>query len=551
MLIPNKLFKYSFLLAKKFFTVFIVNMKITNIQPQLTTNYNINRHQTNPQQTQTLPQYKGKLPSTQQYLAFTGGYSLNLAQTVKQLDKLSEKDSIYPPNIREWVGLVLEEGNRANETLIGIHKKYFSSLKECLTLNEIKSKFSEFKDVLPAMNVDAKEGSFIDKFQKGELEFFDNDEDLSIQLIKLYWGEGFSLNDLKRYAGGVNLYNTMKKLGIPTASRDYGHYLKFSDPQYNERLTREMTEKRMQALDRRAQIREGEPVHIPRGPLSEQHKRRISEGLNRFHEEHPEAVYQMSERRKEFYRQNPECAEELSRVLKKAWGLKNSENIKKAMSKFFKGRKVAMFDLENPAKITREQSKTMEDFWGANSWAKKAFSKAMKYGWKKVKEENEMVFTLRTSPTQIVEFIEDRAEMSRGSLDVVSKFNPFLKTSSIDETSNEILKKYTDIEGLQNVMADTYQISIFNMLEHLEKLPKHKQTRNENDFEILLKGIIYYNTDGKRGYKTQTTEEAQRDFVMIAQLAAKSKDEGLIDIVNKSLDEAFDVACQFHQFILK
>lgn len=524
-------------------------MRIINIQPQLTPNYNINRYQTKPQQTQTLPQYEGKLPSTQQYLAFTGGYSLNLAQTVKQLDKLAEKNShIYPPNIREWLGMALENGTK--KTLIGVHKDYFSNLKECFTLNEIKSKFPEFKDTIPAMNVDAKEGSFIDKFQKGELEFFDNDEDLSIQLIKLYWGEGFSLNDLKRYAGGVDLYHTMKKLGIPRASQDYGHYLKFSDLQYNERLTKEMTEKRMQALDRRAQLQDGEPVYIPRGPLSEQHKQRISEGLKRFHQEYPEAVYQMSERRKEFYRQNPERAEELSRVLKKAWGLQGSENIKKAMSRFFKGRKVAMFDLENPTKMTREQSGAMGDFWNANPWAKKSFSKAMKYGWRKVKEENEMIFFVKTSPTQIVEFVEDKAGMSRGSLDVVSKYNPFLKTSSIDEASNEILKTHTNIEGLQNVMADTYQMSLFRMVDHFRNLPKHKPTRSEQDFEILLKGIICNNKE-KNGYKIQTTEEAQQDFIMLAQVAAESRDERLINIVNKSLDEAFDDVCQFHQFILK
>ncbi len=124
-------------------------MRITNIQPRLTQTYN--RYQTKPQQNQTLPQYEGKLPTTQQYLAFTGGASLNLAETVKKLDILAGKNSgIYPPNIREWVGFALEEGNKAKETLITVHKKYFSSLKDCFTLDEIKAKFPEFEDVIPA-----------------------------------------------------------------------------------------------------------------------------------------------------------------------------------------------------------------------------------------------------------------------------------------------------------------------------------------------------------------------------------------------------------------
>ena len=175
-------------------------MRINNIQnyyitPKLNTYKYTSHTLTTEQKPESL---NTPLPTTAQYLAFTGGYSLNLSQTIKQLDKLSEKNSsIYPPNIREWAGMILEEGNKTKETLISIHKKYFAKLKECFSLDEIKSKFPEFKDVISSDNAKVSKGSFLDKFQKGELEFFDNDEDLSVQLIKLYWGEGFSLNDLK------------------------------------------------------------------------------------------------------------------------------------------------------------------------------------------------------------------------------------------------------------------------------------------------------------------------------------------------------------------
>ena len=526
-------------------------MKITKIQPNIISRNNYNNH-TKPEQIQQEPQYEGKLPSTQQYLAFTGGYSLDLSQTVKQLDKLAEKNSdIYPPHIREWISMALVEGSK--KTLIGVHKDYFSSLKDCFSLDKIKKSFSEFEDVIPATDVQAREGSFIDKFQKGELEFFDSDEDLSTQLIKLYWGEGFSLNDLKRYAGGIDLYYVMNKLHIPTASRDYGHYLKFSDPQYNERLTAEMTAKRLDALDRRTQMREGEPVYIPskkRGPLSEEHKKHISEGQIRYWQEHPERIYEFSERQKDFYRENPERKEDFSRVLKRAWSIFGADHIKKAMSKFFKSKNVEMFDLENPLEMTGHQSKTLKEFWEQNEWAKKSFSKNMKHAWKKIKEENEMVFYVKTSPTQLVDFVEKKAGMNKGSIDVMSRYNPYLRTSSIDEKSNEIFKKYTDINGIADVMADTYQLSLFRMAEYFNELPKRKLTRGEQDFEMLLESIMCINK-GDNGYKVQTTTEAQKDYIMLAQCAAESKSERLIGIVNKSLDEAFDFACQFHNFILK
>ena len=110
-------------------------MRITNIQPYVTNKYYTNNCQTKPQQNQHREEYSGKLPTTQQYLAFMGGSSLNLAETVKQLDKLAEKNSaIYPPQIREWLEFTLEEGNKAKETLIKAHKKYFATLKKCFTL---------------------------------------------------------------------------------------------------------------------------------------------------------------------------------------------------------------------------------------------------------------------------------------------------------------------------------------------------------------------------------------------------------------------------------
>ena len=528
-------------------------MKIINIQPKFTQKYDINRYQTKPQQTnQSIPYCNGKLPTTQQYLAFTGGYSLDLAQTVKQLDKLAEKNShIYPLHIREWVDMALAEGSK--KTLIGVHKDYFSSLKNCFSLDKIKKSFREFEEVIPASSIKPQEGSFLDKFQKGELEFFNNDEDLSVQLIKLYWGEGFSLNDLKRYAGGQDLYYTMKKLNIPTASRDYGHILKFSDAEYNERLVKEMTQKRLETMDRRAQLQDGEPVYIPskkRGPLSEEWKKHISEGLIKHWQENPERIYEMSERQTQYYIDNPERAKDFKRVLDRTWSMFGSDRIKQAMSKFFKSKKVDMFDVTDPLKMTSKQRKTTGEFWGQNEWAKKMFSKNMKYAWKKIKEENEIIFTVKTVPDKLAEFVEKKEGMSSGSLDVLSKYNPFLQTSSIDETSNKIFIKHTDIENLQNVMADTYQISVLKMIENLKKLPKHKQTKQEKDFEMLLKGIILQNSQGKR-YKIQTTSEAQKDYIMLSQLAAESKDERLIDIVDKALNEAFDTACAFHNFILK
>ena len=533
-------------------------MKINSIQ-----NYNlINRYQNTNNKKQNTPQqnpmnYDSNLPTTVQYLSFMGGYSLNLAETVKQLDKLAEHNNhLYPPHIREWLGLILDSGNKAKKTLISAHKEYFENLENCLTLEQIKARFSEFKDVKSAFEVETAKGkdTFISKFQKGESEYFDNDEDLSVQLIKLYWGQGFSLNDLKKYADGTDLYYTMTKLNIPTASRDYGHILKISDPEYNERLTREMTEKRLAALDRKAQELDGEPVYIKRGHLTPEHKKRISEGLIRHYEENPDRIYEMSERQKKFLQENPEKAEIFTRVVKRAWSIFGADNIKKAMSRFFSQNGIQNFDpVVNPATLTKEQINLMRRFWATNEWAKKSFSKNMKFAWKKIREENNTFFTLRSTPTQLTRFIEEKAGMQPGTLKNHTTFNPYTHESFVDEEANEICKRYTNIPGINNVMADTYQLAVLNIVNALKDRPVSKKNKPFNDLLEYSTGIVRSNIskDGN-SYRVQYTEEAQRDFVELAAFAAETRSEELINIVNKALDDAFDMSVSFHkEFILK
>ena len=542
-------------LAKFFFTDFIISMKIEKIPRFTINNYYNKSDKTTPDNRPKNETTYAKLPSAKDYLAFTGGYSLNLAKTIERLDILAQKKpDLYPPNIRQWAGMILEEGNKTGETLIDIHKKFYSSLKECFSLEEVKEKFPEFKNVLSENEVEFSKGSIYESFKKGELEFFEQDEDLSLQLLKLYWGEGFSLNDLKKYTNGQDLYYTMRKFKIPTVDRDYGHILKYSDPQYNERLTAEMTQKRLAALDRKAQLEDGEPVYIKRGPLSAEHKQKISESLKKYYQEHTEKILEMSERQKEFYRQNPEKAEELSRVLHKAWNIFGADRIKSALSSFMKGKGFKDFntnELENPISFSKQKSIILRQFWGLNEWAKKSFSKNMEYAWKKVKEENETFFTVKSSPSQLIRFVEEKTRMKPGSLNIDTVYNPYLKTSSIDKAAQEIVKQNTDIEGINNVMADTYQIAVFNVVGALKDMKMTNVTKQHKKLLDIASAIVKSNMYGK-GYKTQYTEEAQQDFIILAAYAAESRCAELVNIVNKALDDAFELALQVHpEVILK
>ena len=536
-------------------------MKINNINkytviPKL----NTYKYTSQPLTTEQKPEVSNtQLPTTAQYLAFTGGYSLDLVQTIKQLDKFAEKkSSIYPPNIREWAGMVLEEGNKAKETLIGVHKKYFAALKECFTLDEIKSKFPEFKDAISSDNVKVSKESLIDKFQKGELEYFDNDEDLTVQLIKLYWGDGFSLNDLKRYADGQDLYYTMTKLQIPTASREYGHILKFSDPEYNERLTREMVEKRAAALDRKAQIQDGEPVYIKRGPLSAEHKQRISEGLKRYYEANPERIYEMSERQKDFYKQNPEKTEELSRVLNKAWNIFGADRIKSALSKFLKSRKIASFDLESsPELLSKEQSSAMKAFWNLNDWARKSFSKNMKFAWKKVKEDSEKFYLVDTIPEGFKQKFYQWAKDKKLNLDhldfnfKIYKYKHELDTGDGIELSKytpSFIDEYSDKVNIDQsmVMANTYMLSLINISKELKKISK-KHNISQGTQKIielsrnLIRELLFETGDDLyRDIRSFEAAEIQKIYNSILTLFFKVDNaERFIALFKQHLDNAY------------
>lgn len=530
----------------------IDKISFINIHPRLT-----NKQQEKHSTVSTQPQQNfASLPSTAQYLAFTGGYSLDLASTIKNLDKLAQKKSdVYPPQIREWAGIILEEGNKSKETLINIHKKFYESLKDCFSLEEAKQKFPEFKDVIPAENVKTQEGSFIDDFQKGKLEYFDTDEDLSLQLLKLYWGEGFSINDLRRYSGGKSLSHTLNKLNIPTVDRTYGHILKLSDPEYNERLTREMTEKRLAALDRKAQEQDHEPVFIKRGPLSAEHKKHISEGLQRYYEENPEAIYNLSERQRRFYEENPDRAEIMSRVTSKAWYVFGADRIKSAMSIFMKKNGISNFDtlkLENPIEITGEESRVLKKFWAENEWARKSFSKNMKYAWKKIKEEQTVVYDMRLVPVNFIKRMVEWGKKNGIELkesDFIAKIDP---NNPENNYKNRALDIYTrpfvdNIPNGSTMMANTYFLALLNVNRDLSKmnlLKSDKRTRDMcNTLQKMIKAAMFKDPDlpfEKNEFKVLEANEVQTIFGLLRLSCYEKFMPGIAAIFEKNMDKAYD-----------
>ena len=455
------------------------------------------------------------IPSAQHYIGyqpnFTGGYSLDLAETVANLDKLATKyPNIYPKNVREWAGMILDEGNKAKDTLITIHRRLYESIKDCFSLTELKAKFPEFKGVKSAHDVDYREGTLMDDLMSGRIPEFNTEEDLTLQLIKLYWADGFSLNDLKAYAGGRDLNPIMNKLGIPKVDRNYGHILKFSDPEYNERLTTQMKLKRMEAMDIKAQQQEGEPVYIPQRrdgrPLSAEHRKHIQDGLLKFYREHPERAFAMSERQKQFFREHPEQAEMFHRVMVKAWHMASADNIRKAMSKFMKANKVQDFsvdELTSPHKMTKERSALMKKFWADNPWANKTFSHNMKYAWKKVKEEQDMFYIVEMTPVKFQrKFFAwcDKMGIDKSKIDFQCfKFYPHHPELNVQPESAKLLNSLTpkfidSCEGDESQkLANTLQMTLIKFGHYLKTFEKSPHaTAETKELAFMLRRAIHH-----------------------------------------------------------
>lgn len=512
------------------------------------------------------------MPTAQHYIGyqpnFTGGYSLDLAETIANLDKLVAKyPNLYPKNVREWAGMILEEGNKSKDTLITIHRRLYESIKDCFSLAELKAKFPEFSGVKSAYDVDYREGTLMDDLISGRIPEFNTEEDLTLQLIKLYWADGFSLNDLKAYAGGRDLNPIMNKLGIPKVDRNYGHVLKFSDPEYNERLTAQMKLKRMETMDIKAQQQEGEPVYIPQRregrPLSPEHRQHISEGLLKFYLEHPDRAFHMSERQKQFYRDNPEQAEIFRRVMLKAWNIASAENIKKTLAKFMKTNKVSDFSLEelsSPHKLSKERSALMKRFWADNPWAKKTFSKNMEYAWKKVKEEQEMFYVMDVTPKTFKRrFLnwcrEQGIDTSELDFDA-HKYYPHRpeknETKEMFEALQKINKytpKYIDsCPGDESKkLANTLFLALLKFGKHLKSLENSQHMTTETKAVMMAtRRFVHsqlFETTSMLGYpnpKVLDAQEVQQIYSTVLSLLMDHHENKLLRNLNDFMNESYE-----------
>ena len=217
----------------------------------------------------------------------------------------------------------------------------------------------------------------------------------------------------------------------------------------------------------------------------------------------------------------------------------------------------------------------------------------MEFAWKKVKEENEVFFTVQSVPTQTIKFVEKKAGLAPGTLNTNTVYNPYTKESKIDDFSQEIFRANISSNDIYDALVETYQQAVCKAARALrtgdyndkdstglKNLIMDIYSKNTNlheyyaiksigkDFnsaftkvlsQMLTSGdysnlsdlsnsvgnfrklIETINMNGMT-FKQQSLEDARHVFMRMACFAAEKKQPRLQALVTKALDDAFDEA---------
>ena len=443
------------------------------------------------------------------YLSFKGGNSLNLAQTMRNMyeAEILNDEKVVPDRIKKAANFVVEAGNPNKLTLVDVHKHVYEDLLYCETLDEVKEKYPEFSDVLSMNDVESRSDSFISDVKNGKCEIFSPDEDLSLQLLKLYWGEAYSLNDLKNYASGQRqLAPVLVKLNIPRVHRQYGQILKLSDPQYNERFVETLRLKQTERFEKN-----NGHIYIPRGVVSSEECLKICESLIGYYAKNPSRIYLQSMRVKEFYKNNPQAASFLKEVLFDAWRLGSSKNVKTSMSNYFVKNQTtppSEKELADVNNLGAQKRLILQDFWDNTPDARKHFSKSLISALKRLKkiklaEKEALVIdnSLPAYPKKIADKIREWVEKKGYDPDSL-----ILSMSvSTGEVNQNILNKsmgarlVTEYFNKNPLMSDIYADSLSYAISELKQYLTYNKSQSGDmairKIENVARGKTYLYTN--------------------------------------------------------
>ncbi len=500
-------------------------------------------------------------------VSFTGGVSVDLGESIKNLDEYQGKhqdEQVYPPGVREAAQEIIDKGNPYKWTLVDVHKDVFGRLEAEGSLEKIKE-IEEFRplfdEVEPADNVQGQTDSLLERMKRGEFETFNpGKNEISVDLIRLLYAEGFSTTDLKKYTDGTDIYHTAhNKLKIPLLNSHYAHMLKLSDKDYNERLIHVIQETRKDNAERAKQ--EGiEPVFIRKTGGKEAAVDTAVE-LEKYFEEKPTEVYGQSENQRWFYKEHPEIAAKLTDLILIAWGGEKHSNLTSRMKKHFE--KAGVKDIQikdlDPFEITSENADILKGFWDKNPWAIKAFSEKLKtLRANEIPEKTPKTtsdgYLFKILPSGlVVDFVNWKK--TRGIFEQ-GFYNPFMgndggvQDSDRYKATQNLLSKF--FKGHNNANSSRMLKANLSTVEDLLNAFKTGEIKDvlglENEIRIFLSSVSgpRYDEETDSVHEHISSNEAEALYQSIAKACiTNGRKEGakeILDFLYKRLDENYEIA---------
>ena len=223
--------------------------------------------------------------------------------------------------------------NNRDLDLYNIHNAYYSDLLECSTLEEAKELYPEFSDVRDAKTLSRKEMSRkLLEISRGEVENLSLDN-LSLELLKKVYGYGYGVNKKEEYFGIGNnsleiICNTLNIKRIsgrylrqlrrlePKAVTQHAksirqHYIDFPEDR------KKISEMKLRQYATYPKIRENISRAVKSRLEDDNIRKKISDSVKKYQQEHPEEVKKRAEKVRLLYEQHPEKRIEQSEKLKK------------------------------------------------------------------------------------------------------------------------------------------------------------------------------------------------------------------------------------------
>lgn len=259
--------------------------------------------------------------------SFLGGrYSLSLQEQINRLNTQNLPDSILFE-----IKNTLASGNTASETLYTVHQKVYGNLENCTSLDEAKALYPEFENVINAKDLDeSKMSPTLKRINNGEIDGI-KIEDLTLALLKAHYGKAAGLSSKENFFN-LSKDTILKMFGVLNIERLDGQYLRLlSDC---SPIRREKCSQNWSAEKRAVHAAKANEIWSDK-----ERKETQSERRKQWFKEHPEAAEEISERlkgrtlspetrakvstsKKQFYKENPEFAQLRSQSFKEHKDLK-------------------------------------------------------------------------------------------------------------------------------------------------------------------------------------------------------------------------------------